>query len=152
MFLRHIATTWPIGSPASPNKLGSTTLSSYSYTYFASGNQKTKTDHTGKTTTYTYDGLGRLTAESSGELSVSYVYDANSNRTQMSVSGPESSIIAYSYDAANRLVSETTTRDDAIVKSISYSYDDNGNLLSKATTGADNIVNTDTFQYIRLTS
>ena len=129
------------------NKLGSTTLSSYSYTYFASGNQKTKTDHTGKTTTYTYDGLGRLTAESSGDLSVSYAYDANSNRTQMSVSGPESSIIAYSYDAANRLVSETTTRDDAIVKSISYSYDDNGNLLSKATTGADNIVNTDTFQY-----
>ena len=130
------------------NKLGSTTLSSYSYTYFASGNQKTKTDHTGKTTTYTYDGLGRLTAESSGELSVSYAYDANSNRTQMSVSGSESSIIiAYSYDAANRLVSETTTRNDAIVKSISYSYDDNGNLLSRATTGADNIVNTDTFQY-----
>ena len=39
-------------------------LSSYAYTYQLDGNQTSKTDHTGKITSYIYDGLGRLTSES----------------------------------------------------------------------------------------
>ncbi|MCL2775531.1 MAG: S8 family serine peptidase, partial [Oscillospiraceae bacterium] len=48
------------------NVKDTTTFSSYSYTYYLDGNQASRTDNTGfevLTTSYTYDGLGRLTSE-----------------------------------------------------------------------------------------
>lgn len=44
-------------------------ISAFAYTYYADGNQQTKTMLGGDpvATTYVYDGLGRLTAETKGE-------------------------------------------------------------------------------------
>ena len=89
------------------NTKDGTVLSSYGYTYYAGGNQRTKTDHTGKTTTYAYDGLGRLTGEGDGTTSVSYAYDANSNRTQMIAAGPTAVTTSYTYNALNQLLTES---------------------------------------------
>ena len=114
------------------NKKGSETLSSFSYTYYASGSQKSETDHTGKVTSYVYDGLGRLTRESeTNGLTVNYTYDAAGNRAQMAVTGTESYATYYAYDANNRLLTEYKTGNGETVIT-TYTYDANGNTLSKS--------------------
>jgi RHS repeat-associated protein len=50
---------------------------------------------------YAYDGAGRLTAHSSPRGSLTYLYDANSNRTR--VTHPDGFFVAYDYDALNRI-------------------------------------------------
>ena len=74
------------------------------------------------TTTYVYDGLGRLTAETKGEDSIAYTYDASGNRIGMNQNG---TVTTYAYDANNRLLSETVG-DTATA----YTYDANGNALT----------------------
>ena len=104
---------------------------SYAYSYYADGNQRTKTDDMNKVTTYVYDGAGRLKSESeTGGLNVAYEYDRNSNRTKMTVTGTENYVTNYAYDANNRLLTETKTAGgvDDITR---YRYDPNGNQLSK---------------------
>ena len=84
------------------------------------------------TTTYTYDGLGRLTQESSSEGKVyNYTYDASSNRASMVISNNGTTIesVVYTYDANNRLLREVNTL-LLSVKTTEYAYDNNGNLLS----------------------
>ena len=116
------------------------TLFDYSYAYYASGTQKTKTDNlTGKTTSYAYDGLGRLTQESeSGGTTLTYVYDRNSNRVQMSATGAESYVVNYVYDGANRLLSEAESKNSSTTVT-SYTYDGNGSLLTQASTSPSGI-------------
>ncbi len=100
--------------------------SAFAYTYYADGNQHTKTETmlSGDpvTTTYVYDGLGRLTAETRGEDSIAYTYDASGNRISTTAGGV---ITTYAYDANNRLLSETVG-DTATA----YTYDANGNTLT----------------------
>ena len=100
--------------------------SAFAYTYYADGNQHTKTETllAGDpiTTTYVYDGLGRLTAETKGEDSIAYTYDANGNRIGMNQNG---TVTTYAYDANNRLLDETVG-DTATA----YTYDANGNTLT----------------------
>ena len=101
-------------------------ISEFAYTYYADGNQRTKTETLlggdPVTTTYTYDGLGRLTGETTGEDSITYTYDAGGNRTGMSRNG---TVTAYAYDANNRLLSETVGGETT-----AYTYDANGNTLT----------------------
>ena len=101
-------------------------ISEFAYTYYADGNQRTKTETLlggdPVTTTYVYDGLGRLTAETKGEDSITYTYDANGNRASMNRNG---TVTAYAYDANNRLLSETVG--DTVT---TYTYDANGNTLT----------------------
>ena len=100
--------------------------SAFAYTYYADGNQHTKTETLlggdPVTTTYVYDGLGRLTAETKGEDSITYTYDANGNRIGMNQNG---TVTTYAYDANNRLLGETVG-DTATA----YTYDANGNTLT----------------------
>ena len=101
-------------------------ISEFAYTYYADGNQRTKTETLlggdPVTTTYVYDGLGRLTGETTGEDSITYTYDANGNRVGMNRNG---TVTAYAYDANNRLLSETVG--DTVT---TYTYDANGNTLT----------------------
>lgn len=110
------------------NKKGASTLSSYAYTYYLDGNQATKTDHTGKITTYAYDDLGRLESESvQGEPTITYTYDDYNNRATMTVG---SAITSYVYDKNNRLKAESKTN-NGISEITNYYYDKNGNQTCK---------------------
>ena len=113
------------------NRNNSGLISSYTYTYYASGSQKTKTAADGKVTSYVYDGLNRLVQESeTGALTQSYTYDARGNRATMTVTGTESYAVSYTYDANNRLLTEQKTQ-GLLTDLTTYTYDADGNLLSK---------------------
>ena len=112
------------------NAKGGATLSSYAYSYYADGNQRTKTDNNNRVSTYIYDGVGRLKseAESSG-LGLAYTYDRRGNRKTLTATGAQTYGVAYDYDANNRLVTETkTVGADAVTTA--YDYDANGNQKS----------------------
>ena len=127
------------------NKNAGGVVSSFTYTYYASGSQKSKTDQAGNVTSYTYDGLNRLTQEAeTGGLTHSYSYDNAGNRAQMTVSGTESYVTTYRYDAANRLLSENRSGDGSA--ETLYTYDADGNLLTRTATSSDGIAGV-TYQY-----
>ena len=118
------------------NKKGNTTLSSYAYSYNFDGNQRSKTDHTGRTDSYTYDNMGRLTSETvkssllSADEVTSYKYDYRGNRIQKDTN---SAVTNYTYDSNNRLLKQVTSDKNSSLKNISeYKYDKNGNMKSKA--------------------
>ena len=104
--------------------------SSFSYTYFLDGNQKTKSDNTGRVTTYTYDGLGRLTTEAesgvSGAKTYNYTYDARGNRAT-SYDGYSTT---YEYDFNNRLLKSTKIVGAASIAT-GFFYDANGNQIGQ---------------------
>ena len=113
------------------NYAGDELLSSFDYTYYADGSQRTKTTLDDTVTTYVYDGLGRLTNESvSGGTSLAYTYDARGNRATLTATGEEYYSVSYTYDAANRLLSELKNESN-VLASTTYAYDANGNTVSK---------------------
>lgn len=116
------------------NRNASNTItSSYDYTYYTDGNQKTKTNNSGRISTYVYDGAGRLKSESENTgLNISYNYDRYSNRNLMTVSGPENYSVSYVYDNNNRLVNDTKTEGN-VTTITNYNYDPNGNQIVKMT-------------------
>ena len=127
------------------NKKG--VISSYAYTYYASGSQKTKTTAGGTVTSYVYDGLNRLIQEAeTGALTQDYTYDARGNRASMTVSGKERYTVSYSYDANSRLLTERKTR-GLLTDLTTYAYDANGDLLSKTFTGGDGSLTGATYTY-----
>jgi RHS repeat-associated protein len=96
-------------------------LASFVYAYDAAGRVASVLEASGRLVEYTYDAVGRLTAErvtvpGSAASQVDYTYDAVGNR--LSRAGPEGTV-AYLYDANHRL----TQAGDA-----TYSYDANGRL------------------------
>ena len=106
----------------------SMTVSEYKYTYYYDGNQRTKVDGSG-VTSYEYDGLGRLVTAVLPDGTVQeYEFDANGNRTNLTVTdGNNVSVTTYSYDANDRLISEVHDSETTV-----YAYDFNGNMLSKS--------------------
>ena len=112
-----------------------TTLSGYTYTYGLDGNQRTKTDNTGKVTAYVYDRFGRLSSETESvnntqTQSYGYTYDPRHNRSTMTAAGADAYVTNYTYDLNNRLLTETKTvgAADEITR---YNYDPNGNQVGK---------------------
>lgn len=113
------------------NRQGTTVLSSFAYTYQLDGNQKTKTDHTGRVVAYDYDDLGRLTSEDpSDDRKISYTYDDGNNR--LTKTREDLDVTAYAYDRNNRLLTETVSGSDA-TSITSLTYDNNGNTISSVT-------------------
>jgi len=95
-------------------------------------------DSANGTITRTYDGLDRLTAETTPQGTVSYTYDAASRRATMTIAGQAA--VTYSYDDANRLTS--VTQGSATV-SVTYDNADRRSTLTfptaiVATYGYDN--------------
>jgi RHS repeat-associated protein len=104
--------------------VGTTTLSSFTYSYQKNGAdtdlRQSMTDPSG-TTSYTYDGLNRLTDASGPGLTRTYGYDPNFNRTSKTENGTTTN---YGYNAPNELTTVNGTN--------TYSYDPNGNLTGGA--------------------
>ena len=80
-------------------------LSTTAYTYDA-GNRVTQiVDSVSGTITRGFDGLDRLTSETTPQGTVSYTYDNAGRRASMTVQGQ--SAVSYCYDNANRLTQIT---------------------------------------------
>jgi RHS repeat-associated protein len=107
-----------------------TTIQSYAFTLGPTGN-RTQIAEAGKTKTYTYDDLYRLTGETlSGGTVYSKVfgYDPVGNRQTQTTTGTAGAIVTpgtinYGYDTRDRLLAENAT---------TYGYDANGNLTTQS--------------------
>ena len=121
------------------NKRGDRTVSSFSYTYYLDGNQKSRTEADGRVTSYVYDSMGRLAQESEAEgNTIAYSYDRFSNRSTMTVTGGETYTTTYSYHPNNWLLAEEKREKDT-VETFRYRYDGNGNQVYRewSKTGPD---------------
>ena len=99
--------------------VGGTVSNSLTYTYNAQGEPLTSTDQSGNVTSYAYDALGQLTQVTlPGGRSITYNYDADSNRTSV-VDSAGTDTATY---AVNNLDQYTS------VGGTSYTYDKDGNL------------------------
>ncbi len=106
--------------------------------YDAVGNMISQTDFNGQTTTHSYDTNHRRTLSTYADgMTESFVYDAMGNRTQVVKTDNGVTITTnYTYDAQNRLASETQFAGSAEEVSLSYVYAANGNRLSVTQTDA----------------
>jgi fibro-slime domain-containing protein/RHS repeat-associated protein len=135
-------------------------IASYAYTLGAAGNRLTVSELSARQITYNYDNLYRLTKETvSGDASsngvVDYVYDNVGNRLSRTSTMPAIPSAAYTYDANDRLTSETYDADGNLKVSggaaynytfedrlsevnggaVSFTYDGDGNRVSKTAGG-----------------
>jgi len=100
-------------------------IARYDYTLLVTGHRQRVVDHTGATTTYSYDDLYRLVNETItnpilGNVVNTYTYDEVGNRTYSIQNGVHT---AYTYDANDRLLTAGGE---------TYTYDANGNTLTVA--------------------
>jgi RHS repeat-associated protein len=98
------------------------------------GNRLTVVEQDGRKSNYEYDDLYRLLEEEvidGTTRTISYTYDAVSNRLTRNDSGEGNT--TYEYDRNDRLLKEVTNG-----VTTTYTYDNNGNTLSK-TTGTDKV-------------
>lgn len=105
-----------------------TTLSSYRYALGPAGTRQQVVEHTGRTVSYTYDELYRLSREQITDgvvtsATIDYTHDEAGNRVTRTENGRTTT---YTYDANDRLLSDGST---------TSTYDDNGNLIGQATNG-----------------
>ncbi len=137
-------------------------VASYAYTLGAAGNRLTVSELTGRQLTYNYDNLYRLTRETvSGDTNASsngvvdYVYDDAGNRLSRTSTMPAIPSTTYTYDANDRLTSESYDADGNLKVSsgatynytfedrlsevnggaVSFVYDGDGNRVAKTVGG-----------------
>ena len=100
------------------------------YTYDEVGNVSGMTNSRGQITTYEYDKAGRVIKQSDEAGTITYTYDANGNKLEvtevMSGDTVSSNTITRTYDALNRVTSYT----DAEGNIIEYKYDEFGNITT----------------------
>jgi len=128
------------------------------YTYDKNGNLKTRQDIAGRTTTYTYDALNRLTQVLAPDNGATvYAYDARGNLwtvkdprnlvttytyngfgDNLSISSPDTGSTSFGYDSAGRRSSESRANGTTIT----YMWDKLGRAISRASGGV-----TETFTY-----
>ena len=96
-------------------------VASYAYTVDNAGHRTAVTELSGRTVQYSYDNIYRLTSEavmadpSGNNGTINYTYDPVGNRTQQTSTNPAISTGGFSYDADDRLTTD--------------SYDANGNTI-----------------------
>lgn len=99
------------------------------FTYYRNGLLKTRTDRRDVTTTYTYDGLGRLTGKSyaGGSVptpAVTFGYDGASNLNLATDGG---TILTWTHNLTGEPESATNQQEQVTLR---YGYDDAGNRVS----------------------
>lgn len=123
---------------AMKNQTGSAgVISTYASEYFLNGKKSEENSDmvdkdggkSAKTATYTYDLLGRIEKETkTGSEDISYTYDSNNNRKEMTVGNK---VTAYKYNKNDELLRtdtlNTDTEEDSVVI---YKNDRNGNQLA----------------------
>ena len=119
------------------NETGKGVVSKYSSTYLKNGQKEEevstvmdkKGKSTKKTAAYTYDMLGRITRETkTGREDISYTYDANNNRKQMTI-GNKTTV--YQYNKNDELLRTDTLHTDTEKNDVViYKNDKNGNQLA----------------------
>ncbi len=87
-----------------------------SYTYYADGSLKDKTDRNGKITGHTYDVHGRIRSQSIGTTAISYTYDNNGNQLTMTDS---TGTTTRTYDELGRVTAKTVPD----IGTSTYNYD-----------------------------
>ena len=137
------------------NKSGTSTISSYEYTYYLDGSDACKKRGENgiivETTEYEYDGLKRLTEESvatgNNTDTFAYEYDDYGNRSKMTATGSENYETVYDYSVNGKytalLQKEVKTVEKeknsldltSNVKQTVYTYDANGNQIKKTADG-----------------
>jgi len=127
-------------SLSNPSK-GLTTLANYAYVLDPSGHRTSVTELNGRTNAYAYDNLYRLTSETitAGTAdpapagAVTYTLDKVGNRLTRSSSVASVTSLVQSYDADDRLTSDT--------------YDANGNTLVGTPAGSQPVSGTDVYDF-----
>ena len=119
------------------NETGKGVVSKYSSTYLKNGQKAEEVStvmdkngkNTKKTAAYTYDMLGRITRETkTGREDISYTYDANNNRKQMTIGNKTT---AYQYNKNDELLRTDTLHTDTEKNDVViYKNDKNGNQLA----------------------
>lgn len=103
-----------------------------SYTYDARGNLTELTYAGGKNVSYTYDDAGRMTSVTDwAQRTTSYAYDTAGNlvRTER----PEGSVLEQSYDTAGRVVRMTdATAGGEAINGYTFTYDAAGRIVSES--------------------
>jgi RHS repeat-associated protein len=113
-------------------------ISNYVYTLGAAGNRTAVTELSGRNVSYGYDSLYRLTSEtvsadpSNKDGAINYTYDNVGNRKTLNATLPPAGGISYTYDADDRLGSDTYDPDGNTVNSggIANSYDFENHLIT----------------------
>ncbi|HVS66652.1 MAG TPA: DUF6531 domain-containing protein, partial [Thermoanaerobaculia bacterium] len=116
------------------NRLGTTVVSSYGYTYDGNGNRLIQEETNGgevETTTYTYDAADRLLGAVYPDRTVTYTYDGVGNRLTEREEDGDGVLLAskaFTYDQRHRLLGVTDAVGSATT---TYTWDANGNQRSK---------------------
>ena len=108
-------------------------------TYDSGGNLKTSTDARGKTGTYSYDALNRVTSLVYADETITYTYDTGTNQKgrlkQLNSAGAN---VSWNYNTLGRVTSKTQVS-NGNTKTIAYQYNAAGQ-LSQITTPANNVI------------
>lgn len=116
--------TWDAANELTSTSYSSGTTPGVSYVYDADGRRTSMTDGTG-TTTYTYDGLGRLTSTTDGASeTVGYTYDLTGNAIVLTYAGLT---VTRVFDSANRMTSVA----DGLGDTTAFAYDADSNLTTE---------------------
>lgn len=110
-------------------KLDGTLLNSYNYATDNNGNITSRTEN-GTTVGFTYDKVDRI--DSSNELGLSYTYDSQGNRSEMtSVNPAESPDATYMFDSRDQLTGVTLASGQQVM----YTYNGDGLLYERTENG-----------------
>jgi RHS repeat-associated protein len=113
-------------------------ISHYAYTLGVAGNRLTAAELSGRSVAYGYDSLYRLTTEAvtsdphNNNGTASYTYDSVGNRKTLTSTLPPAGGMTYTYDADDRLGSDTYDNDGNTINSVGIadSYDFENHMIA----------------------